>query len=114
MDGVDFAALFDGRQQVRAGLFAKAFELYDLVRVRVQMIEVGKIAQIAAVDELVQRLHGEAVDIKPAPCSQSGQKRFKCLAGQFGSVQRSVFTPLMGLIRTSVAAPQTGQAVGTS
>ena len=41
-------------------------------------------------------------------------KRYKCLAGQFGSVQRSVLTLLTGLMRTSVAAPQTGQALGTS
>lgn len=89
VDGVDFAALFDGRQQVRAGLFAKAFELYDLVRVRVQMIEVSKIAQIAAVDELVQRLHGEAVDIKPA-LARKADKALQVLGGtvRIGAAQR--------------------------
>ena len=89
MDGVDLAALFDSRHQVRAGLFAKAFELYDLVRVRVQMIEVGKIAQIAAVDELVQRLHGEAVDIKPA-LARKADKALQVLGGtvRIGAAQR--------------------------
>ena len=65
MHGIDLAALFDGRHQVCAGFFAKALERDDLACVVAQVVEVGKIAQVAAVDELVQRLHGEAVNIEP-------------------------------------------------
>ena len=61
---ISFAALFDGRHQVGAGLFAKALKRDDFVCVVVQMVEIRKIAQVAAVDELVQRLHGETVNIK--------------------------------------------------
>ena len=61
---ISFAALFDGRHQVGAGLFAKALERDDLACVVVQMVEIRKIAQVAAVDELVQRLHRETVNIK--------------------------------------------------
>ena len=53
------------------------------------MIEVSKIAQIAAVDELVQRLHGEAVDIKPA-LARKADKALQVLGGtvRIGAAQR--------------------------